>query len=441
MSRLGHATSSVTPRNRGGSLPAWSTAEFSDLVDTRYLKPEYQPIFDLVTGEQVAAEALARWPALGITPDEAFWWAAESGRLAELDEACRNAAIVDAIAHNLPSQFELFVNLEPSVLGPDTATRLLAHAAGRVGLVVEITERALMKRPSDLLRAVDQLREAGCGIALDDVGALPGSLALLPFICPDVVKLDVSLVQRWPDIGRAAIYTAVAAYAERTGATVLAEGIESEAHLRRALALGATLGQGWYLGWPGPPGAVAESYKPLQVHRRVNDMPTSFSGFADTAVARVGSKELLLGMSRHLEHKGMALETAPVVLTAMQEARRLTPGTARRYARLGSRCPLVVVLGTGMAPTPVHGVRGVALGADDPLRHDWVVAVVGAHYSGALIAHDLGDEGADRDRRFAFVLTHDYDRVLEAARNLLGRVTSRSDRSDPAEVLATHARR
>ena len=417
------------------------TSEFGDLIDTRYLKPEYQPIFDLITGEQVAAEALARWPGLRITPEEAFWWAAEIGRLAELDEACRNAAIVDAIAHNLPSQFELFVNLEPSVLGPDTATRLLTHAAGRVGLVVEITERALMKRPSELLRAVAQLRDAGCGIALDDVGALPGSLALLPFICPDVVKLDVSLVQRWPDIGRAAIYTAVAAYAERTGATVLAEGIESEPHLRRALALGATLGQGWYLGWPGPPGAVAESYKPLQVHRPLNDMPTSFSGFADSAVARIGTKELLLGMSQHLEHKGMALETAPVVLAAMQDARHFTPGTARRYSKLGARCPLVAVLGKGVPPAPARGVRGVALGADDPLRHDWVVAVVGAHYAGALIAHDLGDAGDDRDRRFAFVLTHDYDRVLAAARSLLGRVTSGAEHSDPARVLTMRAKR
>ena len=53
---------------------------------------------------------------------------------------------------------------------------------------------------------------------------------------------------------------AVNAHAERTGAVVLAEGIETEEHLATARALGATLGQGWYFGRPGPgaaPGLVA----------------------------------------------------------------------------------------------------------------------------------------------------------------------------------------
>ena len=59
-------------------------------------------------------------------------------------------------------------------------------------------------------------------------------------------------------------------------------------------------------------------------------------------------------------------------------------------------------------------------------RGEWVIAVVGAHYAGALIAHDLGDTGPDRDRRFAFILTHDYATVLAAARSLLDRVTKAS---------------
>ena len=45
---------------------------------------------------------------------------------------------------------------------------------------------------------------------------------------------------------------AVAAEAERSGALLLAEGIETEEHLARARAVGATLGQGWLFGRPGP---------------------------------------------------------------------------------------------------------------------------------------------------------------------------------------------
>ncbi len=42
--------------------------------------------------------------------------------------------------------------------------------------------------------------------------------------------------------------TAVTAYAEQSGAHVLAEGIETAEHEQMARSLGATLGQGWRFG-------------------------------------------------------------------------------------------------------------------------------------------------------------------------------------------------
>jgi EAL domain-containing protein (putative c-di-GMP-specific phosphodiesterase class I) len=433
MNRPGHVTSTVTSGGGSQPVPIPLGIDIDHLVDRRFLRPQYQPIFDLTSGEQVAAEALARWPGLGIMPEAAFYLASLRGRLNELDEACRNAAIADAITRDLPPRFELFVNLEPSVLGPDVARHLLEKADGRFGLVVEITERALTDWPAELLHAVDQLRAAGCGIALDDVGAVPNSLALLPFIAPDVIKLDISLVHRWPNVDQAAIYTTVAAYAERTGATVLAEGIENEAHLERALALGATLGQGWYLGWPGPLGPIRNPSKSFAPHQPLNVAPASPFSFVDGSMARIGPKALLQGISQQLEHQGMALETPPVILGAIQQARYFTPETALRYSALAVRCPIVAVFGTGVALMPSAGVRGVALSAGDPLCNEWVVAVVGAHYAGALIARDLGDAGTDRDRRFVFVLTHRLDTVLAAARSLLGRVVCASDYPAPAD--------
>lgn len=408
------------------------TFAFDELLDRRHLKPQYQPIFDLVTHEHVAAEALARWPDLDITPDSAFRWAAQEGRLAELDEACANAAIDDAIAHGLPPRFQLFVNLEPSVLDPDTATHLLARADGQVGLVAEITERALLDQPAELLRAIRQLRTAGCGIAIDDVGALPDTLALLPFVAPDVIKLDVSLVDRWPNVDQAAIYTTVAAYAERAGATVLAEGIETDLRLQRSLALGATLGQGWALGLPGPLGAISAPDHALRLRHPVAPTPANPFSLVDPSAARIGPKRLLLGISQHLEHQGLALETPPVVLGAFQHARNFTSDTAHRYSVLAARCPLVAALGVDMPSTPIQGVRGASLSSDDPLCSEWVIAVVGAHYAGALIAHDLGDTGPDQDRRFAFTLTHDYVTVLATARSLLEHVATVDRRPDVA---------
>lgn len=403
-----------------------SPVRFEDLLDRRHLKPAYQSIFDLTTGEVVGAEALARWPELSITPDIAFQSATDLKRLAALDEACRYGAIDGAIAFKLPAGFKLFVNLEPSVLGADTAAGLVSRAAGQVDLTVEITERALTHRPAELLRAIETLRAAGCAIALDDVGAEPESLALLPFIAPDVIKLDISLVQRWLNVQQAAIYTALAAYSERTGATILAEGIESEKDLEQALVLGAVLGQGWYFSRPGPLTVRRSPAQLCPIRQAPKPTPLSPFSLLDPSSIRTGPKGLLLGISRHIENQGMALATPPVVLGAFQEARHFTPHTAARYAQLAERCPLVAALGINLRQEPVAGVRGASLRADDTLLGEWAVVVVGTHYAGALIAKDLGDTGPDQNRRFAFALTHDLETVLAAARSLIDRIIATS---------------
>jgi DICT domain-containing protein len=67
------------------------------------------------------------------------------------------------------------------------------------------------------------------------------------------------------------------------------------------------------------------------------------------------------------------------------------------------------------------------LSADDPLRSEWDVVVVGAHFAGAFVARDLGDQGGiDADRRFEFFVTYDRELVLEAARALMVQIVPES---------------
>lgn len=397
---------------------------FEELLDPSNLQPAFQPIVDLSHLQTMAVEALARWPRLGVTPDQAFSWAARLHRVAELELVCRNGAIDAALRVGMADGVALFVNLEPSTMDADSARQLVERVEGRITLVAEITERELTIRPAQLLQTVRLLRDAGCAIALDDVGANPDSLALLPLIAPAVVKLDISLVRRWPDIRQGAILAAVSAYAERTGATILAEGVENETDLEQAVALGATLAQGWHFAHPGPLLKYASPDERLVVPESPRPTPATPFDAADPSKLRVAKKGLLLAISHHLENQGLHLETPPVLMTTFQDVGRFTPHTAIRYARLAQRCPLVAALGEGMAAEPIPGVRGVELSNGDPLVAEWVVAVVGTHYHGALLAKDLGDDESvdDRDRRFVYVVTHDHETVLAAARSLLERV-------------------
>ena len=388
------------------------------------LRPQLQPIVDLASTEVVAFEALARWPGLAeADPAHAFAAARAEGRVAEVDRACQAAALSAVRGAGMDPGLTLFLNVEPAGLAPGSDAGP-APGLGRDGtrIVLELTERALTRSPSELLALVAWTRSRGLGIALDDVGADPASLALLPFVAPDVVKLDMSLVQQRTTRARAAIATAVMAHAERTGALVLAEGIETLEHLQQARALGATLGQGWMFGRPGPlPPTPAPTGGVALLPRPAADPPTPFDLVADDPRRRVGSVGTLLGLSHHIEAQGAALHPPPVLLGAFQHAARFTPATARRYSELASWSPLVGALGVGLGPEPAPGVRGAALDAGDPLAQEWTVVVVGPHYTGALIAREV--EAADTgERRFAFLVTHDVDLVTAAARSLMARL-------------------
>lgn len=80
-----------------------------------------------------------------------------------------------------------------------------------MSVFVEFTERALLDDPAVVLMALARVRSLGFGVAIDDLGADPASLALLPFMEPDVIKLDLHLVQQRADDEIAAIVTAVRA--------------------------------------------------------------------------------------------------------------------------------------------------------------------------------------------------------------------------------------
>ena len=107
-----------------------------------------------------------------------------------------------------------------------------------------LDERAVAGDPARLPAAVAQARGAGWGVALDGVGAAPASLAVLPFVRPDVIKLDMRPLQGRTTAEAGHIINTVRAQAERTDAVVIAEGIETIRHAREAVATGATVGQG-----------------------------------------------------------------------------------------------------------------------------------------------------------------------------------------------------
>src|SRR3954452_16006985 len=257
--------------------------ELRQILADEAVRSVYQPIVDLDTAEVVGYEALARGPQGSPLerPDRLFATAHACGLVSELEWACRAAALRGALAAGLRKT--LFVNVEPSLLdapAPDHVNQLLARASQELDVVLELTERALTDRPAEMLAHVDALRRPRLSIALDDVGADRLSLALMPFVDPEVIKLDLRLVQDNPSPAIAAIVHAVNAQSERSGALLLAEGIETPEQLEVARALGARYGQGWLFGRPGPlPADTPATRLPL----RFSPRPAAGSPFDSVA--------------------------------------------------------------------------------------------------------------------------------------------------------------
>jgi EAL domain-containing protein (putative c-di-GMP-specific phosphodiesterase class I) len=389
------------------------------------LRADYQPVVHLETGRVLGYEALARGPVGLEDPTVLLDAARREGRSAQFDWRCRDAAFAGAIEAGLGNSLTLFVNIEPdtAALVPVDYLERVAEAGSQLRIVLEVTERAVVEQPAELLRLVDWARERSWGIALDDIGEDPGSLAMMPFLEPDVIKLDLRLVKQRPTPEIGLIMSAVLAQAERTGAVIIAEGIEDDAGREAALALGATLGQGWLYGRPQAlPAELQRVDDVVPLHRTwsARDDPTPFTIARAALPVRRASKAQLLGIAQHLEEQAVAWSDGPVVLSTFQVGEQVDETTLARYRELAVRGSFVAALRTGSELAVGTGVRTAALPDGHRLGDEWSVVVVGPHYAGALVARQLT---ADPDAGYDFVCTHRRELVVEAGRALLRHVS------------------
>jgi diguanylate cyclase (GGDEF)-like protein len=204
------------------------------LIDDRRLTTAFQPIWDIAQGRLLGIEALLRPDAAcGLSgPAEAFDIAEQLGRVHELDMLCVEDAL--AAVPYLPDGALLFLNLCPSTLGLDAdGNDWLRVAVQQAGLpldrvVIEVTER-FGTRTASIIKCLKRLHAQGFKFAIDDVGTGNSGLAMLRQLAVDYVKIDRSIVAAAPtEPGARAVLMAIAAYAQQTGAFVIAEGIEDD---------------------------------------------------------------------------------------------------------------------------------------------------------------------------------------------------------------------
>ncbi|MFC4701387.1 putative bifunctional diguanylate cyclase/phosphodiesterase [Glaciecola siphonariae] len=220
----------------------------------------FQPVVDLRNSHHIGYEALIRWPEMvdSFLPDEFIPVAEKNNDIHAIGEWVIDKAIAQiAIWQKSVSDAQFIaINISPVQLQSEKVTQFIIERAEYYHvkpetIVLEITETALFEQQSAIKQSIETLSSYGFKISLDDFGVGYSSIAHLINYPINIVKLDKSLFKMdESEEKRLAIFEALANMLKRLNMTVVAEGIETEEHLKLCKSLNIDHGQGFYFAPP-----------------------------------------------------------------------------------------------------------------------------------------------------------------------------------------------
>ncbi|MGZ6506925.1 MAG: EAL domain-containing protein, partial [Tumebacillaceae bacterium] len=387
--------------------------EFQDVLIDKKIATHFQPIISFGSGEPLGWEALSRGPqgSRFERPDTLFSFAEEAGDLYLLERICRERAIESATT--LPPMTKLFLNINPRTIDDPNFTKgetrrlLERYGLSPSDIVFEITERHSIQDYGAFRKTLEHYRQQGYLIAVDDAGAGYSSLQSIVELCPDFIKMDMSLVRGvHNDPVKQALLEAFVTLARKIKCKIIAEGIECEEEVKTLLALGIDYGQGFLLGRPNAqirtniPASVLASIEQRKIEK-VTGQNRSMLQVGNIATPtfvmppHVTIKELheLLENRRQISSVVIANEGKPIGLLTRDHL----------YTLLGSQygVPLYYkrTVGELMDPHPlivdqtmlIDEVSALATGRNNVKRYDDIIITYGDEYRGVVSVQTLLD--------------------------------------------------
>ena len=240
--------------------------DFEDAIKQKEFQVYLQPKYNILGDKPVLdhAEALVRWnsPRFGfVSPGDFIPLFESNGLIEELDRYVFNR--VAEILEDLQKDFKkktpkISVNLsrvdfyDPLLL--DKMTKILdEHNVSKDMVSIEITESAYTKDGGQLINKINDLRNAGFKIEIDDFGSGYSTLNMLTEIPFDVLKIDMSFMKNLHSShGTKPIIKAIVDIARALGVEVVCEGVESKTQYDFLKKLKIDYVQGFYLSKPLP---------------------------------------------------------------------------------------------------------------------------------------------------------------------------------------------
>jgi EAL domain-containing protein (putative c-di-GMP-specific phosphodiesterase class I) len=145
------------------------------------------------------------------------------------------------------------VGVEPRYFAPLVFTVLAETGFPPRHLELEVTERTLVTNPERSAYTIEQLRDAGVSIGIDDLGKGYSSFETLRQLQVDRLKIDGAFVSGLLEHERdPAIVEAVIELAHRLGLEVIAEAVESTQVWHALRSIGCDVARGFGIAHPMP---------------------------------------------------------------------------------------------------------------------------------------------------------------------------------------------
>lgn len=221
----------------------------------------YQPLVDMTSGDILGVEALVRWehPSMGTVPPNDFIpLAEESGIILKigqwvLEESCKQnfqwrSRGVDSLYTSINISSKQFRRNDffQTVSGILKTTGLNSTL-----ITLQITENCIMEKHDDIIRLMNELKNIGIKLSIDDFGVGYSSLSYLKQFPVDTLKIDQSFIRDIPqDSDSRAITKSIISLARNLGLKVMAEGVETKDQLDFLLENGCDMMQGYYFSPP-----------------------------------------------------------------------------------------------------------------------------------------------------------------------------------------------
>ncbi|RUO38663.1 hypothetical protein CWE13_03175 [Aliidiomarina shirensis] len=232
-------------------------------IEQNKLAVFYQPQVDMTTRKIIGLEALVRWiedDGTIIGPDRFIPIAEDSGLILPISDfvlqtACRQLARWRDMGLN---DIRVSVNLSGRQFQVPDLTDQILYAVRSAGiptafLELELTEQVLIENSKSHTQFMQDMRDNGITLAIDDFGVGYSSLSYLKHFPINALKIDRSFVKDLPDDkDDATITQTIVSLARNLDIGIVAEGVENQAQADFLIERGCTIGQGYFYSRPVP---------------------------------------------------------------------------------------------------------------------------------------------------------------------------------------------